>query len=89
MAEPQARRFKRIYLPRYVGKGESDAMEDDELSSSGENDEIILVVEDLRSYIADVLRGLGYRVRGAPNAAAAIPIVECKEERIDLLLTDV
>jgi CheY-like chemotaxis protein len=37
----------------------------------------------------EVLRGLGYRVRPVPNAAAAILILEQKDQRIDLLLTDV
>jgi CheY-like chemotaxis protein len=82
----------KIYLPRYVGKGESEFLQDDELSGSGEDGEIILVVEndeDLRTYVAEVLRGLGYRVRAVPNAAAAIPVLERKEQRIDLLLSDV
>jgi PAS domain S-box-containing protein len=82
----------KIYLPRYVGKGETEFVQDDELSGSGENDETILIVEDdedLRTYIGEVLRGLGYRVRAVPNAAAAIPILERTEVRIDLLLTDV
>jgi PAS domain S-box-containing protein len=82
----------KIYLPRFSGKDESESAQDDEMSSSSEDDEIILVVEDdedLRDYIAEVLRGLGYRVRAVPNGAAAIPILERKELRIDLLLTDV
>jgi CheY-like chemotaxis protein len=36
-----------------------------------------------------VLRGLGYRVRAVPNATAAIPILQDKHTRIDLLLTDI
>jgi PAS domain S-box-containing protein len=82
----------KIYLPRYTGKGEMEFLQDDEPSGSGENGETILIVEDdddLRTYISDVLRGLGYRIRAVPNAAAAIPILERAEERIDLLLTDV
>jgi PAS domain S-box-containing protein len=82
----------KIYLPRYSGRGDSDEARDEEMCSSGEDGEIILVVEDdadLRDYISEVLRGLGYRVRAVPNAAAAIPILERKEHRIDLLLTDV
>ncbi|HUI14264.1 MAG TPA: PAS domain S-box protein [Xanthobacteraceae bacterium] len=82
----------KIYLPRYLGKDEPDSVEDDKLESGEENSEIILVVEDdddLRGYIAGVLRGLGYRVRAVANAAAAIPILEQKDQPIDLLLTDV
>jgi CheY-like chemotaxis protein len=82
----------KIYLPRYVGKHDDDSDDIDEFPGTGERGETILVVEDddeLRAYIADVLRGLGYRVRAVPNATAALPILEENERRIDLLLTDV
>lgn len=82
----------KMYFPRYVGKGEPEIVEDDTFKRGEENNEIILVVEDdddLRAYITEVLRGLGYRVRAVGNAAAAIPILERKDEPIDLLLTDV
>ena len=82
----------KIYLPRYFGKGEPEYAEEDRLESSEETGEIILVVEDdddLRAYITEVLRGLGYRVRAVGSAAAAIPILEQRDQDIDLLLTDV
>jgi CheY-like chemotaxis protein len=82
----------KIYLPRYLGKGQPDYVEEEKLQSGEENSEVILVVEDdddLRAYITEVLRGLGYRVRAVANAAAAIPILEQKDEVIDLMLTDV
>jgi CheY-like chemotaxis protein len=53
--------------------------------------ETILVVEDdsdLRAYIADVLRDLGYGVLSAPNAQAALIILR-QDDHIDLLLTDI
>src|ERR1700761_9593543 len=56
----------KIYLPRFFGKGEIEEVEDERLPSGEENGETILVVEDdndLRGYITEVLRGLGYRVR--------------------------
>ncbi|HVC65241.1 MAG TPA: response regulator, partial [Candidatus Dormibacteraeota bacterium] len=57
-----------------------------------EQGETILVVEDeqdLRSYLLDALRGLGYQVLGAPHAQAALAILQQGARRIDLLLTDV
>jgi PAS domain S-box-containing protein len=82
----------KIYLPRYAGKGEPEYAEDGKLESGEENTEVILVVEDdddLRGYITEVLRRLGYRVRAAANADAAIPVLEQKDQVVDLLLTDV
>jgi PAS domain S-box-containing protein len=82
----------KIYLPRYAENSDLRCDEEEEQAGAGEADEIILVVEDdndLRAYLVEVLRGLGYRVRPVPNAAAAILILEQKDQRIDLLLTDV
>lgn len=82
----------KIYLPRHFGKGETEDAINGEWISAGEEDEVILLVEDdadLRSYISEVLRGLGYRVRAVPNAEGAIAILEQAEQRVDLLLTDV
>jgi len=53
--------------------------------------ETILVVEDeksLRRGISDLLSGLGYTVLAASSGAEALAIA-CREEHIDLLLTDV
>lgn len=82
----------KIYLPRFFGKRETEESEDERLASGEENGETILVVEDdndLRDYITEVLRGLGYRVRAVADAAAAMPLLEQKDRTIDLLLTDV
>ena len=82
----------KIYLPRFFGKRETEESEDERLASGEENSETILVVEDdndLRDYITEVLRGLGYRVRAVADAAAAIPLLEQTDRNIDLLLTDV
>jgi PAS domain S-box-containing protein len=82
----------KIYLPRYTRQ----TVEGEEASSEGlgqsEQGETILVVEDeqdLRSYLLDALRGLGYQVLGAPHAQAALAILQQGARRIDLLLTDV
>jgi PAS domain S-box-containing protein len=54
--------------------------------------ETILLVEDdeqVRGYVADMLRDLGYAVLVAENAEAAVASLAQSRERIDLLLTDV
>jgi PAS domain S-box-containing protein len=83
----------KLYFPRYVGRSVED---DDDASAEtggvGERGESILVVEDdgdLRTYLAEILRGLGYRVRAVPDAAAALLVLQEAHRRIDLLLTDV
>jgi len=53
--------------------------------------ETILVAEDdqaVRSTVSDLLRGLGYQVLTAPDAASALAIVD-SGTRVDLLFTDV
>jgi PAS domain S-box-containing protein len=81
----------KIFLPRY-----SNQIVEEEQESLGpepsENGETILIVEDdndLRSYLLDVLRGLGYRVLTAPHAQSALAVLEQKATPIHLLLTDV
>lgn len=82
----------KIYLPRHTGQSAENEDDPAEPASVGERGESILVVEDdgdLRAYISEVLRSLGYRVRAVPHAAAALPILRETGQRIDLLLTDV
>jgi PAS domain S-box-containing protein len=81
----------KIYLPRY-----SSQIVEEEQESLGpepsEKGETILIVEDdneLRSYLFEVLRGLGYRVLTAPRAQSALAVLEQKATAIHLLLTDV
>jgi CheY-like chemotaxis protein len=82
----------KIYLPRYSAHAVVDDKEEGELPIKGEQGESILIVEDdadLRVYLIEVLRGLGYRVVAAGNAKAALSILEQASLRIDLLLTDI
>ena len=83
----------KIYLPRYTRKADQEEQEEAETNAArGEQGEVILIVEDdddLRAYLSEVLRGLGYRVLAAANAKAALPILEQVSRRVDLLLTDV
>jgi PAS domain S-box-containing protein len=81
----------KIYLPRYTRQN----IPEEETAPPvvlGEKDEVILLVEDneeLRAYMAEVLRGLGYQVLVASGALGAVPLLEQHSRRIDLLLTDV
>jgi two-component system, cell cycle sensor histidine kinase and response regulator CckA len=61
-------------------------------TSLSEGTETVLLVEDeesLRNLISEMLRGDGYAVLEAANAADAIEIARQAPRRIDLLLTDV
>ena len=80
-----------LYFPR--AHGQADDVEHDRGASQGGVDgEIVLVVEDdndLRWYLIEALRGLNYRAIGAPDADAALRILEQPSAKIDLMLTDV
>jgi PAS domain S-box-containing protein len=81
----------KLYFPR--ARGQADDVEHDRGPSQGAIDgEIVLVVEDdndLRWYLIEALRHLNYRAIGAPDADAALRILEDASARIDLMLTDV
>ena len=81
----------KLYFPR--ASGHADDVEDDGGASHGSIDgETILVVEDdsdLRWYLIEALRDLNYRAIGAPDAVAALGILERQSAKIDLMLTDV
>jgi PAS domain S-box-containing protein len=82
----------KIYLPRYAHRVDEEEETAPDPPGKGEAGEVILVVEDdgdLRSYVSEMLRGLGYRVLSCANARAALPLLEQAATRIDLLLTDV
>ena len=68
----------KIYLPRLRAHSPDEISEVDEPLVGAEESETILVVEDdsdVRAYLADVLRGLDYRVVAAPNAEAALDLL--------------
>jgi PAS domain S-box-containing protein len=92
-SEPGEGTTVRIYLPRYTGKTTAD---DDEIQEAGDVEgrtgETILIVEDdpdVRAFLVEALRDLNYRTLSAPEADSALRIIEQKEARIDLLLSDV
>jgi CheY-like chemotaxis protein len=81
----------KIYLPRLIGSAPDQVDEPDQTVVGAEEAESILLVEDdadLRTYLADVLRGLDYRVIAAPSAEAGREVLQSARP-IDLPLTDI
>jgi CheY-like chemotaxis protein len=77
----------KIYLPRLLG-ATPEPMPREPEAPSGDSGETILVVEDdadVRAYVVEVLRRLGYRVLEAKDGPSAL----ANAGPIDLLLTDV
>ena len=82
----------KMYFPRLVGEAAEPEPEDDELTAEGESGETILLVEDdssLRTYLAELLRGLNYKVIVTTSAQGALTVLLQDEKRVDLLLTDI
>lgn len=79
----------KIYLPRVVA--EEDQVDRPKARSVVRGAETILVAEDndaVRETVVEMLRGLGYNVLQARDAAGALAILE-SDVRVDLLFTDV
>ena len=82
----------KIYLPRFFGPNEANQLVDGDLLGQGEDGETILIVEDdddVRAYLTDVVRSLGYGVAATSNGKLALDLLEQAKPRIDLMLTDV
>jgi signal transduction histidine kinase/CheY-like chemotaxis protein len=82
----------KMYFPRHGGKNAQEEEAAHEPGVASGDAEIILVVEDdpdLRSYIAEILRSLDYRVMLAANSTEALERLASNKGRVDLLLTDI
>ena len=81
-----------IFLPRsQEDTGKPELQHEDVVDKEQSGSESILVVEDddaIRTYITDVLRELGYHALEAPNAGAALEILD-RQPNMHLLLTDI
>ncbi len=80
----------KMYLPRFAGQAAPSAKPKSE-PRRGRAGECILVVEDdaeVRAYVVETLRGLGYDVLDAASAEEALALME-RHRTISLLLTDV
>jgi len=80
----------KVYLPRFAGK--SVASEEVKCEPSrGRSGECVMVVEDdadVRSYVVETLRTLGYSVLEAADAEEALQMLR-ENKSVNLLLTDV
>jgi PAS domain S-box-containing protein len=80
----------RLYFPVSTeSRGPAVVREPSQLPHGSEH---VLVVEDeesVRQFATRVLRQCGYGVMAAANAKEALSILERREERIDMLLTDI
>jgi CheY-like chemotaxis protein len=88
-SEPGKGTSVRIYLPR--SDAEPDKLDDVAAAPLLGGPETILVVEDeedVRSTTCGILSVLGYRVLEAPDAAAALALID-SGQHIDLVFTDV
>ncbi len=82
----------KIYLPRFVNQDVKAEQAPSENIRHGGQGGTILIVEDdcdLRSFLAEILSDLGYRVQSAADADDALSILKQEEAQIDLLLTDI
>jgi PAS domain S-box-containing protein len=83
----------KLYLPRLVGAVSEDQAPESPPVSGGTHETTILLVEDdadVRTYSANVVRELGYRVVEAPDGASALRLIEHGGgPPIRLLFTDV
>lgn len=91
-SRPGAGTAVRIYLPRLSDDADEDELADEVPErDTKRGSETILVVEDddaVRAFSTDVLRELGYHVLEAPNAGAALEILE-RQPHVQLLFTDI
>ena len=81
-----------IYLPRLSDDAEkSEPQQNIPIDGNQKGTETILVVEDddaVRAHSTDVLRELGYHILEAPNAGAALEILD-RQPDVRLLFTDI
>ena len=82
----------KIYLPRLLDDAEeSEPVDESATADEQKGSETVLVVEDddaIRGYCTDVLREFGYHLLEAPNAGAALEILD-RQPDVRLLLTDI
>ncbi|EGF90840.1 histidine kinase-, DNA gyrase B-, and HSP90-like ATPase family protein [Asticcacaulis biprosthecium C19] len=81
----------KIYLPRFIGAAEDEVVTDVSDLPLGEEQEVVLVVDDepaVRQFSCDALVELGYRVLEADGAVRALAMLEAQPE-VSLLFTDI
>jgi CheY-like chemotaxis protein len=82
----------KLYFPRLLGDASADEHPALITEIPVDRGETLVLVEDedlVRMYLLEVLTDLNYHVLEAPNAEVGLRYVEQKDQRIDLILTDV
>jgi signal transduction histidine kinase len=81
----------KIYLPRLFAEVREEAPAEREVPGAVPGERVLVVEDDeeVRVYVADLLRGLRYQVIEASDATSALSHLDNGKGRIDLLLTDV
>jgi len=90
-SEPDEGTTVKIYLPRLFAEVREEAPVEREIPGAITGERVLVVEDDeeVRLYIADLLRGLRYQVLEAADAPSALAQLDKGKPRIDLLLTDV
>jgi signal transduction histidine kinase len=90
-SEPDEGTTVKIYLPRLFAEVREEAPVEREVPGAVPGERVLVVEDDeeVRVYIADLLRGLRYQVIEASDATSALAQVGNGKGRIDLLLTDI
>lgn len=88
-SEPGSGTIFRVYFP--ASEGASIAPEGIQRTSLPQGNETILIVEDdmdVRSFVTETLKLLGYRILSAQSGFEALGLCDAFEGKIDVLLTD-
>jgi CheY-like chemotaxis protein len=90
-SEPGEGTTVKIYLPRLFAEAAALPEPQREFGGTGRGETILVVEddEDVRVYVAEILRDMNYNVFHAANASSAEKIVTREDGKIDLILTDV
>jgi signal transduction histidine kinase len=89
-SEPGKGTTIKIYLPALPGKVREIRAAERETSAANPAPTILLVEDDhdVRAYVVEILRELHYRVLEAHDADSALALMDRKDLRVDLLLSD-
>jgi PAS domain S-box-containing protein len=80
-----------LYFPRYIGEADAEDTVIAEPVESGFGETVLVVDDDatVRMLIAEVLTESHYRLLEAIDGQSAMKIIEARQQRIDLMVTDV